>query len=83
MYPWLSWNLLNRTGWSQVHGDPPVSASQVLGLKFRTTYYWSVWPCWCRYSVCGGDVSLSGEALRSQKFKSVLSLLPANPDVEL
>lgn len=37
MYLCMSWNLLSRTGWSQVHGDPPVSVSQVLGLKFCAT----------------------------------------------
>lgn len=70
VYLWLSWNLLSKTGWSQVHGDPPASASQVLGLKFWATYSWSVWPCWCRYGISGGNVSLLGEALGSQKLKS-------------
>ncbi|CAO2628824.1 hypothetical protein LEMLEM_LOCUS20187, partial [Lemmus lemmus] len=34
LYLWsLSYNLLCRPGWPQTHRDPPVSASQVLGLK--------------------------------------------------
>lgn len=54
VYLWLSWNFLSKTGWSQVHRDPPVSVSQVLGLKFWATYYWSVWHFWRKCVIVGG-----------------------------
>jgi hypothetical protein len=36
-YPWVSQNLLCRSGWTQTDKDPPASASRVLGLMVCTT----------------------------------------------
>lgn len=36
IYPWLAWNLVCTPGWPWIHGSPPDSAFQVLGLYVGT-----------------------------------------------